>query len=332
MGEPLREATVRPALEAALGRLLPAVLAQAGLGLMVKDAATGRVLLANDTMAAFVQQPAGRLTGVSEGELFDPSIAASLRAADQTAIAQGEPLVSAHDFEWQGQRRQFSVLRCVVDPEPGVPRLLCAVWTDQGPVRRRETQLAEALSQIEQQQRAHAQLERELSQQSMHDVASGLHSRAHFDEQLRRELDLSTREHREFALVGIEVDPLPESADAAVVQERVLEAMGRLLRGGTRAMDASARLDSRRFLVMLSGVGLATAHSRMESLRRRCATQIVAIAGRELRFTTSMGVASFPHTATDGDQLLSACEAALAEARRRGGNQVALASIRFEPG
>jgi diguanylate cyclase (GGDEF)-like protein len=106
--------------------------------------------------------------------------------------------------------------------------------------------------------------------------------------------------------------------------------MGRLLRSGTRAMDASARLDSRRFLVMLSGVGLATAHSRMESLRRRCATQIVAIAGRDLRFTTSMGVASYPHTAADGEQLLAACEAALAEARRRGGNQVTLASIRFE--
>ena len=44
-----------------------------------------------------------------------------------------------------------------------------------------------------------------------------------------------------------------------------------------------------------------------------------------------MGVASFPHTALSQQELLRACEGALAEARRRGGNHVALASIRFEP-
>jgi predicted signal transduction protein with EAL and GGDEF domain len=44
----------------------------------------------------------------------------------------------------------------------------------------------------------------------------------------------------------------------------------------------------------------------------------------------AMGVASFPHTAQTQDGLLVACEAALAEAQRRGGNHVALAAIRFE--
>ena len=43
-----------------------------------------------------------------------------------------------------------------------------------------------------------------------------------------------------------------------------------------------------------------------------------------------MGVASFPHTAHSHDELTTACTAALAEARRRGGNTVALASIRFD--
>jgi len=44
-----------------------------------------------------------------------------------------------------------------------------------------------------------------------------------------------------------------------------------------------------------------------------------------------MGVASFPHTAHSQTDLMAACEAALGEARRRGGNTVALASIRFDP-
>jgi GGDEF domain-containing protein len=54
--------------------------------------------------------------------------------------------------------------------------------------------------------------------------------------------------------------------------------------------------------------------------------------GRELGFTVSMGVASFPHTAQTQDDLRNACEAALDDARRRGGNRVALASIQFDAG
>ena len=96
-------------------------------------------------------------------------------------------------------------------------------------------------------------------------------------------------------------------------------------------MDASCRWDAQRFSVLLSGVGLATAHARMEGLRRQCATQIVAFDGVDHRFSVSMGVASFPHTADSGNSLLQSCEAALIEARNRGGNQVTLASIRFNP-
>jgi diguanylate cyclase (GGDEF)-like protein len=107
--------------------------------------------------------------------------------------------------------------------------------------------------------------------------------------------------------------------------------VGRLLRGGTRAMDASCRYDERRFAVLLSGVGLATAHSRMEGLRRKCASEIVVHQGQELSLSVAMGVASFPHTAQTHEALVEACEAALAEAQRRGGNHVTLAAIRFDP-
>ena len=95
-------------------------------------------------------------------------------------------------------------------------------------------------------------------------------------------------------------------------------------------MDASCRYEEQRFAVLLSGVGLATAHARMEGLRRKCATQIVVLEGQELGFTVAMGVASFPHTSNTQDGLLAACESALTEAKRRGGNHLTLAAIRFE--
>jgi diguanylate cyclase (GGDEF)-like protein len=225
------------------------------------------------------------------------------------------------------------VLRVVSAPEASGRRFLCSVWTDLAPERQREKLLRQAIEQIEQQQLANELLRRELSDQALRDPDSGLYRRAHFDDQLRREVDLSTREHREFSIVYIAIDPpsAKEQALGDAGRRSVLEAVGRLLRSGTRAMDASCRQGERRFAVLLSGVGLATAHSRMEGLRRKCASQIVVHEGQELGFTVAMGVASFPHTAHSQEALAAACESALAEAQRRGGNQIALAAIQFEP-
>jgi diguanylate cyclase (GGDEF)-like protein len=255
-----------------------------------------------------------------------------MRLADQTALGQREAVISEHRIELGGERHEFSVLRLAGEsPEDG-RRYVCSVWSDRSGERQRETQLRQALEQIEHQQRANEQLRRELADQALRDPATGLYTRAHFEDQLRREVDLSTREHREFAAVVIQLDAPTEKVRSLgpAADARILEAMGRLLRGGTRAMDASCRFDERRFAVLLSGVGLATAHARMEGLRRQCATQVVVHEGRELRLTVSMGVASFPHTASTQEELLAACDKALAEAQRRGGNHVTLAAIRFE--
>ena len=304
---------------------------QNGWGLALKRADDGRYVEVNPALAALFGRQESDLVGRTDTELLDAAVVTLLRAADKTALAQGGALASEHRFELRGERREYSVLRLPVPCDEGP--LLCCVWQDLAPQRLREAQLKAALQQLEQQQRANEMLRRDLADQTLRDQASGLNTRAHFDDQMRRELDLSTREHREFALVYMALDPFSERAQShgQRAQERIFEAMGRLLRGNTRAMDASCRIDERHFAVLLSGVGLATAHSRMEGLRRQCATQIVMLDGEELGFTVSMGVASFPHTAHGHDELIDACTVALAEAQRRGGNTVALATIRFEP-
>ncbi|MBX3636257.1 MAG: diguanylate cyclase [Rubrivivax sp.] len=316
-----------------LGTLLPATLGSRQALVALQEMPGGRYVHADDGLAALLGCAPGRLVGRSDGELFDGNTATALRAAVQTALAQGGALVSEHRLERDGQRRELEAVRVAGPAAPDGRRWLCTVWRDLGPDRQRDAQLRASLEQIEQLQLANDQLRRQLGDQALRDPASGLYRRAHFDDQLRREVDLSTREHREFAIVMIELDP-PGEAVRALGEDgtrAVLEAMGRLLRGGTRAMDASCRYDEHRFAVLLSGVGLATAHARMEGLRRKCAAQVVVHEGRDLGFTVAMGVASFPHTANTQEALLAACESALTEARRRGGNHVTLAAIRFEP-
>ena len=303
--------------------------------LAIKDVASGRYLHVNAAMAELFGQSSAAMLDASDADLMDAAQASAMRAAEQTALAHGAPALSEHRVERDGRKREFSVTRMALPASDGsAPRKVLCVWVDQTAAHQREHQLQQALTQLEQQQLAAETLRRETQDQTLRDSATGLYQRLPFDDQLRREVDLSSREHREFALVSIALDPLNDAVKSAGgdARTRVLEALGRLLRSNTRAMDASCRLDEDRFAVLLSGVGLATAHSRMEGLRRQCATQIVVLEGRDLGFTVSMGVASFPHTAHSETDLMQAADTALHEAQKRGGNHVALASIRFELG
>jgi diguanylate cyclase (GGDEF)-like protein len=319
------------ALQRVASALLATTLAQRGDLLALKDAATGVYQHVNEPMAAWIGRPAEEIVGATDAQIFDADLARLLRAADVAAVAHGEPLVTEHKIEHRGQRFEFGATRLLVGGETGA-RDLCVIWHDLSPERQREQQLRLALEQLEHNQRSLEQMRREMQDHQLRDATTGLYSRAHFEDQLKREIDLSSREQRQFALVMIEIDPLRDDVLALgdTAMARVVEQLGRLLRSNTRAMDASCRYQERRFGVLLSGVGLATAHTRMEGLRRQCATHIVAHQGRDLGFTVSMGVASFPHTSSTGGELSHASLAALADAQKRGGNQVALAAIKFE--
>jgi diguanylate cyclase (GGDEF)-like protein/PAS domain S-box-containing protein len=318
----------------ALVNALFAMLERAGCGLTLKDAASGRYERVNATAAAILGLPAEQLIGHQDSELFIANQAVALRAADQQALALGDSVQAEHRIERpDGSRLDCLAVRLPVAAAAGQPaRWVATLWQDISEPRKREAQLQAALSQLEAQERANDALRREMQDHHVRDQTTGLYQRAHFEEHLRREADLSAREHREFALVCIGVDGLDaltaEHGDTA--RERLLETLGRLLRANTRVMDSPCRLGPDRFVILLSGVGLATAHSRMEGLRRQCAEHIVAYSGRQLNFTVSMGVASYPHTAGAVEQLLKSAETALSMARERGGNRVVLASIQFD--
>jgi diguanylate cyclase (GGDEF)-like protein len=317
-------------LPAGLQAAMSAALDAAGASWWIKDA-EGRYLHLSACGHALFGLAPGAAHGLTDGDLLSHAQAASLRAADQGALAAGEPVAGEHQIDAGGARRELSSVRVALPPQPDGRRLLLGLWFDAGPMRQCSAQLQAALMQLEQQQRANETLRAEIEGRGARDAGARLVQRDQFEEHLRREVDLSMREHREFAVVCVVVDTPPEGGPSydAVGRERVMQSLGQLLRSNTRAMDAPCRLDDERFAVLLSGVGLATAHSRMEGVRRQCATQLVAMGGAALRFTVSMGVASFPHTSQTQDGLMHAAETALAQSLQRGGNHVALASIDF---
>jgi diguanylate cyclase (GGDEF)-like protein len=318
----------------ALNQSVLLALDQLGLGVLVKDVASGRYDLCNHVASQLLGLEGRSMVGAQDADLFDAALAVSLRAADHQAQAAVPGGVRAeHRLELSNGRHEFNTWRQVVQVEgSGSPKLL-SVWQDVTEVRRKEAQLQTAVEQIEQQQKAMDALRRDMEDNQVRDAVSGLYHRAHFEEQLRREADLSSREQREFALVAVAIDNLDEIRRLHGPEgcERVIEALGRLLRVNTRAMDSPCRLGGDRFVVLLSGVGLATSHSRMEQLRRQCAQHIVPYNGQQIPFTVCMGVASFPHTAGGVEELMRSADRALATAREKGGNRIVLASIQFVP-
>ncbi|MFW9616348.1 GGDEF domain-containing protein [Aquabacterium sp.] len=304
---------------------------QLGLGVLVKNMGTGRYEVSNASAARILGVEPQAVVGAQDSELFDVNLSMAIRAADLQAQAVPSGVRAEHKLEIGGERRDLLVWRQPVSID-NTPHLL-SVWQDVTLTRQREQQLQTALSQLEQQQKANEALRRDVQDNQVRDTVSGLYHRAHFEEQLRREADLSSREQREFALVAIAVDNMDEIRRLHGVEgcERVVESLGRLLRANTRAMDSPCRLGGDRFVVLLSGVGLATAHSRMEHLRRACTQHIVPFNGQQIPFTVCMGVSSFPHTAGSVEELMRSADRALSSARDKGGNRIVLASIQFVP-
>ena len=305
-------------------------LEQAGAGVLIKNLSSGRYEFASESVRS-LWPGAREPLGANDAELFDAVQAVALRAADQQAVALDNGFATEHRLERQGERRDYSVWRQALRDEGGHAVRVLSCWQDLTEQRKREQQLQAALQQLEEQQRANESLRREMQDNQVRDNVSGLYHRAHFEEQLRREADLSSREQREFAIVAVLVDGMDDirqtfGADSC---ERVIEALGRLLRANTRAMDSPCRLGGDRFVVLLSGVGLATAHARMEQLRKQCSQHIVAYNGQQIPFTVSMGVASFPHTAGSVEELMRSAERAMGLSREKGGNSLTLASIQF---
>jgi hypothetical protein len=215
----------------ALAEALLTLANSSGVAVSLKDGASGQYLWTNDAFLAMMGLNAAHVVGANDADLLAPGTAAALRSSDMQALGAQGPTRGEHHFERGGTRMDVRTLRVVLPGHDDKPQIL-SVWTDDSESRRREAELQRAVAQIEQQQIAFETLRTQQPELGSRDRATGLLQREHFEDQLRREVDLSLREHREFALVLISIDP-PEPGSAAlqaIARRRIIEAMGRLFK------------------------------------------------------------------------------------------------------
>ena len=158
-----------------------------------------------------------------------------------------------------------------------------------------------------------------------HDRLTGLPGRLWLEQTLTSEIARSRRYHRHFSVIVIDIDHFSRlnRTEGRAAGDRVLEAVGGLLRSHVRQSDHLARLGDDEFVLVLAETPQKGALQLAEKLRGMVESFRL---DNDLAVTVSLGVAA----ARDSDsvnELLDRGGAAAMTARRDGGNRVATATF-----
>ena len=156
------------------------------------------------------------------------------------------------------------------------------------------------------------------------DALTGLSNRGYFDRRLKDELAAHQRYGRDVCLVMLDIDEFKTLNDAHghPFGDRVLEAIGTLLRAASRATDAPCRFGGDEFALILTETPLAGGAEMAERLRKQIAAIGLPVHGRPIVVTASLGVANADDGVSTPEALLRAADDALYEAKRSGRNRV----------
>lgn len=176
---------------------------------------------------------------------------------------------------------------------------------------------------------ANLALRRELRNQSIRDVLTGLYNRRYLDETLASELRHAACADLSVAVLMIDIDHFKEFNDAHghPAGDRVLTELARVILDSVRTGDVACRFGGEEFAVILAGADQVAAATRAEHLRASIARHAFQRRAQpSTHVTVSIGAATRPQHGTSPDSLICSADAALYRAKDGGRNQVVTAS------
>jgi diguanylate cyclase (GGDEF)-like protein len=173
----------------------------------------------------------------------------------------------------------------------------------------------------------HAQLAREVRENSVRDALTGCFTRGHAIEVIDAELRRARRSQAPVSVVTFDVDRLKDVNDryGHLGGDAVLAVIGKRMREVLRGSDLKCRYAGEQFLVLLPETPLAGAKRVAETLRREVADRPVPWAGDNLRVTASFGLAQALPGEVNVQALVGRADHALYRAKEEGGNCVRVA-------
>lgn len=159
------------------------------------------------------------------------------------------------------------------------------------------------------------------------DALTNLLNRRFLPTVLRREIELSTRNHTPFSLLLLDLDHFKAINDGHGhdAGDRALQHVAALLGQQTRGSDYLFRYGGEEFVVVLVAASESQAEVIAEGLRRQIAQSPITLPnGQTLGLTASIGVAGHDGH-PDYERLMARADAAMYAAKRQGRNRVVVA-------
>jgi len=168
---------------------------------------------------------------------------------------------------------------------------------------------------------SHTELFAQVERQAVTDPMTGLFNRRYFEEQLFKEIDRYQRFGHAFAFIMVDLDFLKKINDTLGHQygDIAIKHIANVLKRNVRDVDTVGRFGGEEFVVLLPETDMVSA--RMVADRICTAIREKPVEGVGT-ITASLGLASFPHDAQEGEKLFELVDQAMFLAKRRGRNQV----------
>jgi len=166
-----------------------------------------------------------------------------------------------------------------------------------------------------------------LHDQATKDQLTGIANRRHFRAVMEKWFE-AARSSATMALVVLDIDHFKKINDAFghPAGDRVLAAVGAVLRDQSRSGDLPGRIGGEEFAVLLPSTTLEEATQIAERMRSALEALRIDEGGTPIPVTASLGVAAANERDASADAVYSRGDAALYEAKRAGRNQVQVAT------
>jgi len=160
---------------------------------------------------------------------------------------------------------------------------------------------------------------------SITDGLTQLFNHRHFQDELARAFEESTRYERPLSLAIVDIDFFKKVNDTYghAAGDQVLKAVAAVFRDSIRASDLAARYGGEEFAVMMPETDRDDALQFAEKIRKLIEAEQISTGAGDIRVTVSIGLATIPRSRLKTTrELIDAADKALYRAKRGGRNQV----------
>jgi two-component system cell cycle response regulator len=265
-----------------------------------------------------------------------PEIRRALKTGEVVLVrdATTDPLYDGVRQEWDAgtpvQTRSAIALRFSLRGEPAGVFFLRTTTAD-APLNEQDVQFAEQVitAAVAALEKAYDLENAVMGQEQMRhlaetDALTNCFNRRALMEKLEQEMDRAARYATMLTGMMIDIDNFKQINDTHghLVGDRVLKQLANLLKREQRSVDIVARYGGEEFVVLLPETTAAESRNFAERILRRVATHDFGEAGRPVRVTISIGIASYPdERVSDGESLLRLADSHLYRAKSDGRNR-----------